>query len=595
MSAARPLDPPVVTSEPTPAPRLLVELDSWPQTFFSNLRDLVFPPHLPQLHLQSAPAPFWHDVFVKRGLPWRRFLESTGYHFIALALLMALSRFLALQPQPVLRPAFDHAEVIHYQPDEYLPPLDTRSPAAAEPQKADPEFSRQPIISVPREADNRSQTIVTAPNIKLKHDVSMPNIVAWSDNPRLPIAPTPLVPAASITHLAPQFENSVIAPPPDPSRVDRDRNRPMLQTSVVAPPPDVHATTMTAFQAPQPAVIAPPPTVANDSTRRIADLNIGHTAIIAPAPQLPVGEQRAIPGASSSAHAGVAPQVIPPPPSVRASGTASGGGRLIALNLHPSVGAPPNPPSGNRRGAFAATPEGHAGASGNPGSSSGNSSTGGAGRGNRNGSGTGSGRNGNSSLPAGLYVGNVADPAKTGAVAGDPAGHSASATTVSPKLTASLPPPRVSTPSHSLEPGNEASLSAEERTLFASRKFYSLVLNMPNLNSVGGSWVIRFAELKQDTTTSDLSAPTALRKVDPAYPLQLMRDNVAGTVILYAVIHADGTVGNTRILRSVDDRIDQFASQAVAQWQFRPATKNGAPVDVEATFHIPFRSGRQRF
>jgi TonB family protein len=63
-------------------------------------------------------------------------------------------------------------------------------------------------------------------------------------------------------------------------------------------------------------------------------------------------------------------------------------------------------------------------------------------------------------------------------------------------------------------------------------------------------------------------------------------------VILYAVIHADGTVGNVRILRGVDDRIDQYASQAVAQWQFQPATKNGAPVDVEATFQIPFRPAR---
>ena len=80
----------------------------------------------------------------------------------------------------------------------------------------------------------------------------------------------------------------------------------------------------------------------------------------------------------------------------------------------------------------------------------------------------------------------------------------------------------------------------------------------------------------------------ATRKVDPAYPLQLMRENVSGTVILYAIIHADGTVGNVRVLRGVDDRLDQFASQAIAQWQFQPAMKNGTPVDVEATFQIPF-------
>jgi TonB family protein len=145
-----------------------------------------------------------------------------------------------------------------------------------------------------------------------------------------------------------------------------------------------------------------------------------------------------------------------------------------------------------------------------------------------------------------------------------------------------------------MQPESATKLSEAERAVFGNRKFYSLTLNLPNLNSAGGSWVIRFAELKQDSKEppADISQPTATRKVDPAYPLQLMRENVSGTLILYAVIHADGTVGNVRILRGVDDRLDRFASQAVTQWQFQPATKNGSPVDVEATFQIPFRPAR---
>jgi TonB family protein len=148
-----------------------------------------------------------------------------------------------------------------------------------------------------------------------------------------------------------------------------------------------------------------------------------------------------------------------------------------------------------------------------------------------------------------------------------------------------------------MQPDSPAKLSEPERAIFGSRKFYSVTINMPNLNSAGGSWVVRFAELNHDPSihdanAADLSQPAATRKVDPAYPLQLMRENVAGTVILYAVIHADGTVGNVRVLRGVDERLDQFASQAIAKWQFQPATKNGTPVDVEATFQIPFRPAR---
>lgn len=574
---------------------LLVELPSWPAVFFGNLRDLVFPSNLPRLQLRSAPAPFWPDVFVKRGLPWRRFLESGGYHVLALALLLSFSRFFSLEPQAAPRSSFDRTQVIYYQPAEYLPPLDTRHAEAARPEKADPEFSRQPIISVPREADNRSQTIVTPPNIKLQHDVALPNIVAWSDRPQLPIAPAPLVPASSVTRLTPQLDRSVVAPPPDPSRDIHHRDPNAMQPSVVAPPPDLTASARDAFQAPQPAVVEPPPSVEISATRPIGDLTIGHSSVIAPAPQLTVGEQRAIPGAAS-AMAGVAPQVVPPPPSLPGSGSSAAGGRVIALNLHPAVGAPPNPPQGNRRGSFAATPQGHAGASGSPGASAGNTAGSdghGAGSGTENGS--GSGRNENSDLPAGLYVGNAESPAKTSAVAGNPAAKSSPpANTVNPNLIASARPPRASAvPARPLQPESETKLSEAEREVFGARKFYSLTLNMPNLNSAGGSWVIRFAELKQDSNanSADLSAPAATRKVDPAYPLQIMRENVSGTVILYAVIHADGTVGNVRILRGVDERLDRFASEAVAQWQFRPATKNGAPVDVEATFHIPFRPG----
>ena len=569
-------------------PRLLVELPSRRCVFFENLRDLMVPRRLPPLELHSAPAPFWPDVFVKRPLPWSRFVQSGVYHVVAFALLIGLTRFFAMQPQVIAKPTFDHAQVIYYQPSEYLPPIDTREAQAAQPRAADPEISRQPIISLPREADNSSQTIVTPPNVKLKRDVPLPNIVAWSDTPekpRLAIPDVPLTPAAEKTRLAPQMETSVVKPPPDAAHLTQRRSSPALQNSVVAPPPDVNASNAAAFQAPQSAVVAPPPSVESASTRPLGDLNIGRSSVIAPAPQLAVAEQRTMPGSRGYGAGPGAPQVVAPPPSVSPSG-ASGGvgasGRVIALNLHPAVGAPPDPPAGNRRGAFAATPEGHAGASGAPGASGGgkeNESV--------------ASRKGSGDAPSGLYVGNTA--AKTSPVAGDPG---KATDTVNPNLIASVRPPRVtSAPSRPMQPDSTAKLSEPERAIFGNRKFYSVTLNMPNLNSAGGSWVVRFAELNHDpsnhdASAADLSQPAATRKVDPAYPLQLMRENVSGTVILYAVIRADGTVGNVRVLRGVDERLDQFASQAIAQWQFQPAMKNGTPVDVEATFQIPFRPAR---
>src|SRR5271163_4774172 len=86
-----------------PAPRLLVELPSWRRGFADNLRDLVSPRPIPQLELQSAPAAFWPDVFVKRELPWRRFLDSGICHLLACAVIIGITRLLALQPRVELK------------------------------------------------------------------------------------------------------------------------------------------------------------------------------------------------------------------------------------------------------------------------------------------------------------------------------------------------------------------------------------------------------------------------------------------------------------------------------------------------------------
>lgn len=526
------------------------------------------------VQIPVAPAAFWSDVFVDRGLPWAGFLQSGSYHLLVLIVIWAGSRFLALQPRPTAQPAFTHADVVYYAPSEYLPPIDTRRTIAAHSTKEDPEYSAQPIISVPPEADNRSQTIVTPPNIQLRHEVRVPNVFAWQAEAQLPIGPAPAILASETSRLSPRIERSV-----------------------VAPPTEIRENTHAVLKAPEPAVIAPPPALETDPTRRVGDLNIGHSSVIAPAPQLSLADQRAVPRRNLSDSRSRPSQVITPPPSLGASAGSRPRGSLIALNLHPSVGAPTGSVAGNRRGTFAATPEGHRGASGTAGASALGGTV----------NGTGSASKNSTNVPSGLYVGKNPTPT-TSPVAGSPSSTNSSAYSVNPNLIANARPPRIS--ARALRPESESKLSDVERAVFGNRKFYSLSLNMPNLNSAGGSWIIRFAALKAESNSpdsysraaaarsspgaapDDLSAPSATRKVDPAYPLELMRQNVSGTVILFGVIHADGTVGNIRVLRRVDERLDQFASDAIAKWRFQPATKNGAPVDVEATFWIPFHPAR---
>lgn len=631
----------IAARRPLPAtPRLLVELEPWGRTFARNLKDAVLRRKPPALRISSPPAPFWPDVFVARRLPWAAFAESLLYHGIVLALAWGLSSLLPPAPRVVQVRRFDPADVIYYSPSEYLPPLDTGKSQVTKAHLGDPVYAKQPILSVPPEADNHHQTIVTPPDIKLSHAVATPNIVAWGDhtvpvpgaalertNPRLQapatsiVAPVPEVNQTSDRKLN-SLTQSVIAPTAGMGR--EVRAVASLSIDVVAPAPDASvADTGRTLRGPQAAVVEPPPAINAASVRKLGDINVGHSDVVAPAPRLAVEAQRTLStldgggkavvppppsmetsaggsgasgggGRARSNLAGPVGQVVPPPPSVpSARSSEGGGGHLIALGIHPSVTPPAEPPQGNRRGTFAAGPEGKPNAAGTPdlrnGDPSGTHGTSQSGAAGGTGSGTANGIRG---VPSGLHVGAGSKNATAAEGGGDPSatGKGGSSQQEMASLTPHALPSGTAVPKATLvENPNQL-----ERQIFHNRALYSMTLNMPNLNSAGGSWIIRFAELDGATGKGDLSAPVADHKVDPAYPLQLMRENVAGTVTLRAIIRADGSVGDIRVVNGADPRLDDYAKQAFARWHFLPAMKNDANVDVEAIVMIPFKPSARR-
>ena len=566
---------------PLTGPRLLVALEPWYRVFWRNLKDLLWLRRKTPLLLVSRPGPFWPDVFVPARTPWGGFLQSTLAHLALIAALWGWTRLAPdlwpQRPQIVQRNIFHSSDVVYYEPSEYLAPLNTGAAQSQLAKKGDPEHAEQPIISVPPEADNRTQTIVTPPKLKLDRDVPLPNIVAWAK---------PTIPAAAVTASPsdlklPLLPSSVVAPAPDVSSAMKQA--PDLPDSAVAPSPEVNDTiSRREFRAPQPAIVEPPREVKGADSRRWTDINIGHAQVVAPAPQLPVGEQRAFRSVAPVGSSRGA--VVPPPPSLQGSG-ASSDGRLIALNLRPTApSGPVDVPAGSRRGTFAATPEGRAGAAGTPNTPAENHPA--ALEGNT--AGSGSSTNG---VPPGLFVGATQKPGSSSTVAGNDA--VAKAKSSDSPLLASATPPRATAvaPRSSEMPANAE--SEVERKLFGGRKSYAMTLNVPNLNSAGGSWVMHFAELKDAEKQGDLVAPVATQEVDPGYPLELMRQNVQGTVILSAVIHSNGAVSDVKILRGVDDRLDQYASAALSRWRFRPATKNGDPVALQTVVMIPFQPMRK--
>lgn len=131
-------------------------------------------------------------------------------------------------------------------------------------------------------------------------------------------------------------------------------------------------------------------------------------------------------------------------------------------------------------------------------------------------------------------------------------------------------------------------------------RVYTIYINMPNLTSQSGSWVLRFAELGEESTTASggaaegfpLEAPVPMTKVDPGYPAAARRNGVEGSVYLYGVIRRDGTVENVRVVRSLEAQLDQSAVAAFQRWRFQPGRKNGSPVNLEVVVEIPFRLAR---
>jgi TonB family protein len=90
--------------------------------------------------------------------------------------------------------------------------------------------------------------------------------------------------------------------------------------------------------------------------------------------------------------------------------------------------------------------------------------------------------------------------------------------------------------------------------------------------------------------TDGATLPRLLREVKPHYTSLAMQAMIQGKVMLECVVQADGSVGATIVLRSLDRTfgLDHEAVVAARQWQFEPGTRLGRPVDVLVTIELSF-------
>jgi TonB family protein len=80
---------------------------------------------------------------------------------------------------------------------------------------------------------------------------------------------------------------------------------------------------------------------------------------------------------------------------------------------------------------------------------------------------------------------------------------------------------------------------------------------------------------------------TLIKRVQPIYPALMQSARMNGQVVLDAIIHPDGTIGDITVLRSTNDAFTQSAIAAVRQWRYTaPGFEGILTVNVNFTLTV---------
>jgi TonB family protein len=584
--------------------QFLIEPEPWLRVFSRNLGDL-FGPAPPPVWITAKPAQYWPDALVHRPVAWRSARQSFLLHLLFALFIYWLNLLWLNQPRIAPQSPIS-SSTLHYELSEYLPAVTPQAvkpapPRRARPQKADPEYAVQEITVINKNHISTRQAIVQPGPFVLRQDVPLPNLIVSTQLPGAPIAahhalrelpleapqiapPATLVAQSNLHPLIfPPAAQPVVAAPAEPIVPHAPaRALPLEGPIVIAPAPETATRKLNTLQIPaqSPQVAAPPSEIAANhsiaslpaaapqvappsseiaSTRAVQTLPMAAPQVAPPAPAATTRNMSSL-GLPSATQAAVPPTA---PVSTGGSLREKELGQLLVLNAQPV--APHEPitlPAGNRPGEFTASPEGRHGATAQP------------------------------EIKAGTDAPSASHPASGAAeiyVAPPPVKITANA------VIAAAPPPPAARP-FTPDKTDAQPRDRIDTQVFGTRRHYSMKLSMPNLSSAVGSWTVRFAELNSTGPAGgDLSAPEAVSKVDPAYPQDLMHDRIEGVVVLYAIIRSDGSVDGVRVLEGIDERLNENARRALEKWRFRPGTKDGQPIDIEAVVRVPFRVPRNSF
>jgi TonB family protein len=92
-----------------------------------------------------------------------------------------------------------------------------------------------------------------------------------------------------------------------------------------------------------------------------------------------------------------------------------------------------------------------------------------------------------------------------------------------------------------------------------------------------------------------VEAPKVKTSVQPTYPASAGSARPTGIVEIDAIVMPDGTIGKTRVAKSMDKPVgiagfDAAALASVKQWRYEPGKKDGVPAPIVVRLQIEFRN-----
>lgn len=91
-----------------------------------------------------------------------------------------------------------------------------------------------------------------------------------------------------------------------------------------------------------------------------------------------------------------------------------------------------------------------------------------------------------------------------------------------------------------------------------------------------------------------VTPPTVLTRVEPQYTQEARNARYNGTVVIEGIVKLDGTLDVVRVVRGLDYGLTESAIDALKQWKFNPAKRNGNAVSAALNIEVNFNLGKSR-